>query len=70
MTRQKTCKTCGNTFIKEQITADNYIITINRCKCGWKLIDVKDQDGKSLKDLIDKGILEKMIKSKASNLKI
>jgi len=70
MARQKICKTCSSPYIKEQINAENYIILISRCKCGWNLIDVKDTDGKSLKDLIDKKILEKMIKSKASNLKI
>lgn len=70
MARQKVCKACSDPYVKEQIIVDNYIILINRCKCGWKLIDVKDKDGKSLKDIIDKSILEKMIKSKASNLKI
>lgn len=70
MARQKICKSCSGSFNREHISIDDYIIMIDRCKCGWKLIDVKDREGKSLKDLIDKSVLEKMIKSKASNLKI
>jgi len=70
MRKNKTCKVCGSPFIKENHLMDEYNIVINRCKCGWKLVDVLDKDGNSLIEVIDKKIVEKMLKSKASSLKI
>lgn len=69
MARQKKCDLCNTPYLREKHSIENYIITIDRCKCGWKLFDVKDTEGKSLKDVLEKEVLERMLKSKASSLK-
>jgi hypothetical protein len=70
MRKNKTCKKCGDFPIKEEHKFKDYTIIILRCKCNWKLFDVIDKDGNSLKDIIDKEILEKMIRSKVSNINL
>ncbi len=70
MKKAKICKTCGSPFIKESHVVENYNIIISRCKCGWKLIDVLGADGNSLIEVLDKKLVERMLKSKASSFKI
>jgi len=68
MSGNKTCKKCKTPYKKEEHKIKNYNIIISRCKCGWKLVDVIDDDGNSLKEIIDREIIEKMIKSKVSHI--
>ncbi len=70
MGKNKTCKKCGNSFIKEEHKIKNYTIIVYRCKCNWKLIDVIGEEGNSLKDIIDRDVLEKMLKSKVSSINL
>lgn len=70
MGKNKTCKKCGSFLTKEEHKIKNYNIIISRCKCNWKLIDVMDEEGNSLKDIIDREVLEKMIRSKVSNINL
>lgn len=70
MPKQKKCKKCNSSFTREEHKVDNYSIIINRCKCGWELIDVLDDSNLSLIDSIDKKVIEKMLKSAASNIKL
>jgi hypothetical protein len=68
MRGRKTCKKCETPYKKEEHKIENYNIIITRCKCGWKLVDVIDDEGHSLKEIIDRETIERMIKSKASNI--
>ncbi|MCX7770645.1 MAG: hypothetical protein N2202_06130 [Proteobacteria bacterium] len=70
MGKNKTCKKCGESIIKEEHKIKNYNIIIARCKCNWKLIDVLDESGSSLKDFIGRDVLEKMLRSKVSNINL
>lgn len=66
----KTCKKCNSLFNQEEHKIENYNIIILKCKCNWKLVDVIDNDGNSLKEILDRKIIEKMLRSKFSNIKL
>jgi len=70
MPKQKKCKKCNSPFTREEHKIDNYNIIINRCKCGWVLVDVLDDSNFSLMNTIDKKVIEKMLKSAASTIKL
>ncbi|GAB4433850.1 MAG: hypothetical protein OHK0040_04610 [bacterium] len=69
MQKHKKCKKCKSPFNREEHKIDNYNIIIDRCKCGWVLVDVLDSSNFSLINTIDKKIIEKMLKSAASTVK-
>lgn len=70
MSKHKKCKKCSSFFVRENHRVDNYNIIIDRCKCGWLLVDVFDSENVSLLNSIDKKVIEKMLKSSASAIKL
>lgn len=68
MAKIKRCKNCKSAISTDVHKIDNYTITISRCKCGWQLIDVIDNAGISLKTVLPKDVIERMLRSSASHL--
>lgn len=70
MARPKKCKKCELPFSREEHKVGDYNIIIDRCKCGWTLVDVLDRSGASLKPMLGKKVIEQMLKSHASHIKL
>lgn len=70
MTKGKRCKKCRTPLKIEEHNFNDYIILIERCKCGWKLLDVKDETNRSLLESLPKDVIEKMLKSSSSKIKL
>lgn len=49
---------------------DGYKIRYRECGCGWITIDVVSPEGQSVKDIIGLKVIEKMLHSGKSQVKI
>ena len=65
-----TCKKC-NKIISYKIKAvDGYKIKYRVCNCGRRVTDVLSPEGQSIKDIISIPVLERMLHSENSKIKI